>query len=109
MAGEVFLADIGFRNGTGGMVGYQVIEYMSNGQRRVLGSWTHTAGSQLSSVSVNLPAGGTKIELFVEALDLTPAKDHFIWVDPRIEAANAPPLPTRPTVSPSASLSSATK
>jgi hypothetical protein len=109
LAGEVFLADIGFRHGTGGKIGYQVIEYKANGSQRVLGSGIHAAGGQLSSVSVNLTAGGTKIELFVEALDSTPAKDNAIWVDPRIEAANGPPLPARSTAPPSPSPSPAIK
>jgi hypothetical protein len=103
ISGEQFRADIGFRKGTGARIEYEVIATEADGSQSVLVKKEHDAGSSLTRVEKDLPSRTTNITLVVTALDLTPASDDVIWVDPRIEEANASPAPLLPTVSPSAS------
>ena len=104
--GEQFRTDIGFRQGTGGSIQYQVIAIDGNGSQHTMTSGTHGAGTnQLTPVTANLPAGTAKIALVVTALDNTPTNDDVIWVNPRIEEANAPPEGLQPTASASPSQS----
>jgi hypothetical protein len=91
IAQQQFRADIGFSKGTGGKIQYQVIAIKATGSQSILHSQAHTAGSQLDSVSVLLPAGIKQIELRVTPLDSSPMNDDAIWVAPRIEPANTPP------------------
>jgi PASTA domain len=103
IAGEQFRAEIGFRQGTGGQIEFQVIATEADGSAQAMYTGVHNAGTPLADVAVALDAGTTQITLRVQALGSTPSKDDVIWVDPCIEEANAPAEPARPTASPSSS------
>jgi hypothetical protein len=106
IAGEQFRADIGFRQGTGGKIRYQVIAVGTDRSQQIVADNTHDAGTgQMANVNGNLPPGTMYIALRVIALDLTPAQDDAVWVGPGIEEANAPTEPARPAVSQSPSQS----
>jgi PASTA domain len=96
---EQFRADIGFRQGTGGMISYQVVATEENGAQQEVAKGTHGAGTQLTPVIGDLPAGTAQVTLVVTALDSAPANDDVIWVNPRIEEANAPAEGIQPTPS----------
>lgn len=98
IGGEQFRADIGFRQGTGGMIRYRVIAIDGNGSLQTKAD--HTLGAavnQVAQVIADLPAGTAKVALVVTALDNAPANDDVMWVNPRIEEANAPAEPLQPT------------
>jgi len=98
IGGEQFRADIGFRQGTGGMIRYQVIAIDGNGsQQTKVDRNLDAAANQVAQVVADLPAGTSKVALVVTALDNAPANDDVIWVNPRIEEANAPAEPLQPT------------
>jgi hypothetical protein len=98
IGGEQFRADIGFRQGTGGMIRYQVIAIDGNGSQQTKVDRTlDAAANQVAQVIADLPAGTAKVALVVTALDNAPANDDVIWVNPRIEEANAPAEPLQPT------------
>jgi PASTA domain len=107
IAGEEFRADIGFRQGTGGQIEFQIIATEANGSDRVIYTGVHYAGTPLADVAVPLDAGTTQLTLSVQALDLRQSRDDVIWVDPRIEEANAPAEPLRATASASSSATQA--
>ena len=107
IAGQVFNALVGFRQGTGGKIGYEIHIINKTGDH-IVGEGIHEAGTdQLEKVQVDLSnyAGKKNIALRVEAID-SPGQDDVVWVDPRIEEWNAPSpqgatqSPT-PTVTPS--------
>jgi hypothetical protein len=107
IGGEQFRAAISFRQGTGGMIRYQVIAIDGNGSQQTKVDRTLDAtASQVAQVIADLPAGTTKVALVVAALDNAPANDDVIWVNPRIEEANAPVEPLQPTASASPTPSS---
>ena len=93
-AGEVFRADVGFCQGVaaGAQMQYQVVV----GSQSSTGPDSCCQHQQLTPVEVDLPAGTTQITLRVS----TPRGPNgdVVWVNPRIEAANAPSPPARPTV-----------
>lgn len=98
IGGEQFRADIGFRKGTGGMIRYQVIAMDRSGSQQTKVDRTlDAAAGQVAQVIADLPAGTAKVALVVTALDSTPANDDVVWVNPRIEEANAPAEPLQPT------------
>jgi len=108
IAEQHFRALIGFRQGTGGKIKWQIITTGKDEQDRIIDSGTHNSGTnQLIPVDADLTkyAGAKNIALRVVAID-SPSEDDVVWVDPRIEEWNAPSpqgatqSPT-PTVTPS--------
>ena len=91
IAGEQFRADIGFRQGTGAKIRYQVIAVEAGGPQRTVADDTHDAGTgRMANVHVDLPPGTTHIALRVIALDLTPAQDDAVLGRPRHRGSERP-------------------
>ena len=101
IAMEQFRADISFRQGTGGMIRYQVIAIDGNGSQQTETDHTLDTASPVTPVTADIPAGTAKVALIVTALDNAAPNDDVIWVNPRIEEANAPGEPLEPTATPS--------
>ncbi len=95
--GEVFRAEVGFCSGvtSGAQMRYAV--FVGSSQQPAWSKTLDTSTSQLTPIEVDLPAGTTQITL--DVANASPAAyGDFVWVDPRIEAANAPSPSPRPTV-----------
>jgi hypothetical protein len=96
-SGEVFRAEIGFCSGV--TSGAQMRYAVSVGPSQSPPAWKtlDTSTSQLTPIEMDLPAGTTQITLSIA--NASPATyGDVVWVDPRVEAANAPSPTPRPTV-----------
>jgi hypothetical protein len=95
-SGEVFRAEVGFCSGV--ISGAQMRYAVSVGSSQPP-AWNtlDTSTTQLTPIEVDLPAGTTQITL--DVANASPAAySDVVWVDPRVEPANAPSPSPRPTV-----------
>lgn len=89
---EDFRAYVGFCGGTGSL--NQMRYSVTVGTQTVASAQVDSSSGQLASVDVPLPPGTTQIDLSVTFMGANQAG--IVWVDPRIEAQNAPPPAPRP-------------
>ena len=71
--------------------------FVGSSQQPAWSKTLDTSTSQLTPIEVDLPSGTTQITL--DVANASPAAyGDVVWVDPRVEAANAPSPSPRPTV-----------
>jgi hypothetical protein len=97
-ATEHFRAEVGFCS-TASLGAQMQAEVFVGLSQQPAWSQTLSVNGQMASVDVPLSTGTMQIslEIFTPAGGTSPYAD-VVWVDPRIEAANASPPPARPTV-----------
>jgi hypothetical protein len=96
-ASEAFRAGVGFCSGVSSTAEMQYTVSVGTGAQQIVAQGTPAASAgQLVSVEATLPVGTTQLELNIGNESATSPVGDVIWVDPRIEAVNASPAPSRP-------------
>lgn len=90
--GERFRASIGFPQGTTGTISYSV-SVMENGTPQTVDpGGQHTEDGTLVSINDSLNNFVNATQLILSVTAVSPSGiDQVVWVNPRVEPANAPP------------------